>query len=135
MDNNTEFEHSYLAWILELQERDDIVGGYARTVFNDFETGNHFRLIDTTLSEDPRRWDLDKFYGYCLEVGYPREYADMLRLGNAMAVMEFNVGLMTGKIQRSSMSNFEANVIRQKIAFTSDLIKLILPEIQSDGNI
>jgi len=57
----------------------------------------------------------------------------MLRLGNAMAVMEFNVGLMTGKIPRSSMSNYEANVIRQKIAFTSDLIKSILPDIQSNG--
>jgi len=131
--NNIEFEDSYLTWLLSQQNREDSVGLYARTAFADFEAGNEFHLIDSTISENPSHWKMYLVTDFCHAKGVPNEDASLLLLGNAMAVMEFNVGLMTGAIPRVAMTDGEADVARNIIAHASDLISAILQDMHSDG--
>ena len=132
--NNIEFEDSYLTWLLDQQERNDSVGLYAQTAFADFEGGNRFHLIELNTGNNPEDWELYHLNDFCQAKGINRENSLLLLLGNAMAVMEFNVGLITGVIPRVAMTDMDADEIRLIIAYASDQISQILADMHSGGN-
>jgi len=125
-------EPGYLEWLSLLPERDDPAGYYAKAVLDDFSSGNTFKLADSAIPGRANGWDMENFAAYCRSRKMPQEFGNVLMLGSVMALLEFNVNLLTGILPLKTRNPEAETSLRAKIADCCEILPAILHDMNSE---